>query len=272
MKVLIAGANGYIGRNVTAGFAENGFEVFTYSGKEDVIIPSERGARKDSAFTGYFDVVVNCARPHWSEFSPKEITDIESKLLMKLDRFAAKGAIKIHTSGVWLFGNASCSDLKRFRLKPMEPVKLDVATIERAIKRQWHIVYCPSLVYGGENCQLKRIVESFPSQTVQVAIPSQGYNQYIHVCDITRFYLSLVQQRPSEIQHFIAEPKGYSPEEFSQLLLDAKLVRRINRINWDDFELTNGFWAVEIEKLNLSLPISPLFTPTKSVRDYIESC
>ncbi|NMU82594.1 NAD(P)-dependent oxidoreductase, partial [Vibrio parahaemolyticus] len=69
-----------------------------------------------SDFSGYFDIVVNCACPHWSEFSPEEIVDIESKLLTQLDRLAADGTTKIHTSGVCLFGNASHNDLKEFRL------------------------------------------------------------------------------------------------------------------------------------------------------------
>lgn len=102
------------------------------------------------------------------------------------------------------FGSASHNDLKEFRLKPLAAVKPDTVTIDYAIRKKWHVVYCPSLVYGGEKCQLKRIVDSLSDQTLQVAIPSQGYNQYIHVYDIERFYLALVRGKRPATQHFIA--------------------------------------------------------------------
>ncbi|HGZ6489015.1 TPA: NAD(P)-dependent oxidoreductase [Vibrio parahaemolyticus] len=271
MKVLISGANGYIGSHVTKMFVESGFEVSTYSRTSGVLPPTRKLTNVPLDFSGYFDIVINCARPHWSEFSPEEIADIESKLLTQLDRLAAEGATKIHTSGVWLFGNASHNDLKEFRLKPLEAVKPDTVTIGCAIKKKWHVVYCPSLVYGGENCQLKRIVDSLSDQTLQVAIPSQGYNQYIHVNDIARFYLALVQGKRPATQHFIAETKGYSPEAFSQLLLDFQIVKQVHKTSWSDFEKCHGSSAVEIEKINLNLPISPLFESTKSLRKYIEN-
>ncbi|MFN1651280.1 NAD-dependent epimerase/dehydratase family protein [Vibrio rotiferianus] len=271
MKVLIAGANGYIGSHVAKMFVESGFEVSTYSRTSGVLPPARKFSKVPTDFSGYFDIVINCARPHWSEFSPEEIADIESKLLTQLDRLASTVATKIHTSGVWLFGNASHNDLKEFRLKPLAAVKPDTVTIDYAIKKKWHVVYCPSLVYGGENCQLKRIVDSLPDQTLQVAIPSQGYNQYIHVYDIARFYLALVQGKRPATQHFIAETKGYSPEAFSQLLLDFQVVKQVHESSWSDFEKCHGSSAVEIEKLNLNLPISPLFEPTESLREYIEN-
>ncbi|MEZ9450764.1 NAD-dependent epimerase/dehydratase family protein [Vibrio splendidus] len=271
MKVLIAGANGYIGSHVTKMFVESGFEVSIYSRTSGVLPPARKLTKVPSDFSGYFDIVINCARPHWSEFSPEEIADIESKLLTQLDRLAAEGATKIHTSGVWLFGHASHNDLKEFRLKPLDAVKPDTVTIGCAIKKKWHVVYCPSLVYGGENCQLKRIVDSLSDQTLQVAIPSQGYNQYIHVNDIARFYLALVQGKHPAIQHFIAETVGYSPELFSQLLLDFQIVKHVYKSSWSDFEKYHGSSAVEIEKLNLKLPISSLCEPKKSLRKYIEN-
>lgn len=271
MKVLIAGSNGYIGRHVTKMFVENGDDVSTYCRTNGVLPPDQNPAKLPSDLSGYFDVVINCARPHWSEFSPDEIADIESKLLTRLDRLAAKGATKIHTSGVWLFGHASHHDLLAFRLKPLKAVKPDTMTIDWAIKNEWHVVYCPSLVYGGENCQLKRIVDSLSNKTLQVAIPSQGYNQYIHVNDIASFYLVLVQLQRPALQHFIAETEGYTPEAFSQLLVDFQIVKQVHKRSWRDFEESHGSPAVEIEKLNLKLPISPLFEPTESLATYIKN-
>ena len=100
MKVLISGSNGYIGSHVTKMFVESGFEVSTYSRSNGVLPLARKLTDVLSDFSGYFDIVINCARPHWSEFSPEEIADIESKLLTQLDRLAADGATKIHTSGV----------------------------------------------------------------------------------------------------------------------------------------------------------------------------
>ena len=270
MRVLISGANGYIGRHVTKLFVKNGLEVFTYDRNKSVIPQSGNFKEVRSDFEGYFDVIINCARPHWSEFSPDEIADIEHELLTQLDRFAAKNATKIHTSGVWLFGHASHDDLKEFNFKPLQAVKLDVETINYAIRMEWNIVYCPSLVYGGDNCQLKRIIDSYFNRTVQVPVPSLGYNQYIHVYDVARFYLTLAQDRSLETQHFIAETKGYSPAALAQILLDSKVVLKINECTWAEFEDVNGSASLDIEKLNLKLPISPLFKPTEFVREYIE--
>ncbi|ARP38171.1 NAD-dependent epimerase/dehydratase family protein [Vibrio syngnathi] len=268
-KVLIAGASGYIGRHVTLLFEKSGFEVFTY-GRDKIVTPLSVASPLDrDDFEDYFDVVVNCARPHWSQFSAHEIADVEQRLLSELDRLAAKGATKIHTSGVWLFGNASSADLSQFRLKPLEAVRLDVETIHSATRNRWHIVYCPSLVYGGEDCQLKRIVESFASQTIQVGMPSKGYNQYVHVYDIAKFYLLLAQGRTLEKQHFIAETQGYSPVEFAQLLLAAKAVTKVSKISWEEFESANGSIAASIEQLNLKLPISYSFEATESISEYI---
>lgn len=270
MKVLIAGSNGYIGRHVTKMFAESGCEVYTYSREKTVTLFNDGAVRAASDLFGHFDVVVNCARPHWSEFSPEQIVELESKLLIELDRLATSDAIKIHTSGVWLFGHASNDDLHSFTLQPFESVKLDAATIHDALRRHWHIVYCPSLVYGGENCQLKRIIASWDGGPMQVAIPSKGYNQYVHVNDVARFYMLLVDAQTDERQHFIAEPKGYTPEEFSQLLLHSQSIRKVENVSWCQFETNNGTLAVDIEKLNLVLPVSSLFESTHSIHRYLE--
>lgn len=220
-SVLIAGATGYIGRHVCKGFLDSGYNVFTYNRSGQIACYVTGREVNVSELVSYFDVVVNCARPHWVEFSPEEIAQTEFKLLQTLDSFAANHATKIHTSGVWLFGHATSDDLLHFRLQPLKVVEPDVRTINNAIQKQWYIVYCPSVVYGGENCQLQRIVQSLANQSIQVALPSEGHNQYVHVDDIARFYLLLAQEQPTERQHFIAEPQGYSPEEFAQLLLKA---------------------------------------------------
>ncbi|MCK6264254.1 NAD(P)-dependent oxidoreductase [Vibrio sp. ZSDE26] len=271
MKVLIAGSNGYIGCHVTQMFAKSSHDVFIYCRDNCIKSYSGEHQKHSSELEGYFDVVINCARPHWSQYSAKNIADIESKLLARLDKLASQQAMKIHTSGVWLFGHATPSELVRFQLKPFDSVRLDVATINTALNNNWHIVYCPSLVYGGENCQLLRITETLPNQTMLVAVPTQGFNQYIHVNDIAKFYRLLVSTRTEEKQHFIAESIGYSPEEFSMLLLNFSFVKKVSRIHWEDFERINGTGAVEIEKLHLELPISPLFKATESVQNYVEN-
>ncbi|MCG9544058.1 NAD(P)-dependent oxidoreductase [Vibrio sp. Isolate33] len=271
MRVLIAGAKGYIGRHITKAFVNSGFEVFRYSRDKGIVACSDYIKDLSADYEDYFDVVINCARPHWSEFSPVEIADIEHGLLKQLDRFASEGAIKIHTSGVWLFGHASQQDLKEFRLKPLKAVELDVETIHSVLQANWNIVYCPSLVYGGDNCQLKRIIESYANRTVKVAVPSQGYNQYVHVYDIAKFYLLLAQKQTSEKQHFIAETRGYSPAQFALLLLESNVIRKVDECSWVEFEALNGCEALDIEQLNLTVPISPFFKANELISDYIKS-
>ncbi|MDK9760740.1 NAD(P)-dependent oxidoreductase [Vibrio sp. D420a] len=270
MKVLISGSNGYVGRHVTQLFKETRAEVYLYDRGRSAIICPEGMYERYLKFEDYFDVVINCARPHWSEYSPPEIANIESKLLLKLDSLAKVGAIKIHTSGVWLFGKANYEELRGFKLKPLSVVEPDVTTIERALRHKWHVVYCPSLVYGGENCQLMRVVETLDG-SLSVATPTLGHNQYIHVEDIAYFYLCLVQNQPDTRQHFIAEKEGYTPADFGRLLLQASLIKKISNIDWMEFESRFGSSAVEIERLNLELPVSPMFKSTSTLRHYIEN-
>ncbi|CAK4074046.1 NAD-dependent epimerase/dehydratase family protein [Vibrio sp. 16] len=269
-SVLIAGATGYIGRHVGEGFLYSGYNVFTYNRSGQIACYVSGREVNASELVSCFDVIVNCARPHWLEFSPEDIAQIEFKLLQTLDTFAANNATKIHTSGVWLFGHATSDDLLHFRLQPLKVVEPDVRTINDAIQKQWHIVYCPSLVYGGENCQLQRIVQSWANQSIQVAIPSVGHNQYVHVDDVARFYLLLAQQQTTARQHFIAEPKGYSPKEFANLLLIFQAIRSVEEVSWAQFETNNGSSALEIEKLNLNVPISSLFQAQQSISHYLE--
>lgn len=270
MNVLIAGSRGYIGSHVTALFRDSGLSVSVLNRDETITSLSDSMTSPCSDFEGFFDVVINCARPHWSEYSAEEIVTIERVLLGQLDRLASKQAIKIHTSGVWLFGKASPNDLLQFNLKPFIAVKLDEPTIKSALNHGWHIVYCPSLVYGGENCQLQRIIETYPDGAISVATPSLGFNQYIHVVDVAKFYLLLAQGQSVEKQYFIAEQKGYSPKAFSQLLLSNRVVKSIAQISWEEFESRNGLEVSEIERLNLDLPISPLFEATESIANHIE--
>ncbi|MFO4667788.1 NAD-dependent epimerase/dehydratase family protein, partial [Vibrio cholerae] len=54
MKVLIAGASGYIGRHVTSLFRESQFEVFVYS-RNHMAIPKVGVITSDSSkFNNYF--------------------------------------------------------------------------------------------------------------------------------------------------------------------------------------------------------------------------
>ncbi len=212
MNILIAGATGYIGSHVASLFRSKLLNIFTYNREGQVTNHTESSSSPSDYFHGYFDVIVNCARPHWSAHSPDEIATIEQNLLEQLDKLAAVNATKIHTSGVWLFGNASRVELETFKLRPLKAVQPDVKTIHKALCNGWSIVYCPSLVYGGANCQLKRIIESLPLRALQVAIPSDGYNQYVHVQDIATFYLRLVHNQPKPAQYFIAENHATAPK------------------------------------------------------------
>ncbi len=270
MNILIAGATGYIGSHVTSLFRSKLLNVFTYNREGKVINQTEGSSSPSGNFHGYFDVIVNCARPHWSTHSPHEIADIEQNLLEQLDRLATVNATKIHTSGVWLFGKANRAELETFELKPLKAVQPDVETINKALRNGWSIVYCPSLVYGGDNCQLKRIIESLPDKTLQVAMPSDGYNQYVHVQDIATFYLLLVHNQPKPTQYFIAENQGYTPKEFAQLLHNADAVRSVTQVSSEEYESKHGDSATEVERLNLKLPVSQYFKPSKSIKRYIE--
>ena len=74
------------------------------------------------------------------------------------------------------------------------------------------------------------------------------------------FYYTLVSQTNIvERQHVIAESKGYTPESFAELLYKNAVIKGIFKINWEEFELRNDSEAIDIEKLNLKLLISPYF-------------
>ncbi len=271
MKVLVAGSNGYVGRHIVRLFRSKGFDVYTYqreSSKLEVGINSVKQTSRE--MYDQFGIVINCARPHWSEFNGEQILAIEQKLLSDLNKFASKGALKIHTSGVWLFGNASEKDLVEFNFKPFDSVKWDVETLEKALSSNWHIVYCPSIIYGGESCQLKRIIEEKSNSEIEVAIPSKGYNQYVHVLDVANYYLFLAQNLSvTERQHYIAESQGYSPEQFADLLVTHGVIQKTVRVSWQDYEEKYDASHVDIEKLSLNLPISQYFSASHNIADYV---
>ncbi|UXH99966.1 NAD-dependent epimerase/dehydratase family protein [Photobacterium sp. TY1-4] len=271
MKVLIAGANGYVGQHVKEHLTSQGLEVYTYVRAAMAQVSGSQVVSRDSTDAyGSFDVVINCARPHWSAHSPEEIVAIEQALLKTLTQFAKPQAQKIHTSGVWLFGHSTRSDLEAFQLKPFPCVSQDVATIEGALAGGWQIVYLPSLVYGSRDCQLVRNAEALSEKIRDVAIPSVGYNQYIHVEDAARFYHQMIAQSLNEPQYFIAEEQGYSPLEFARLLLACGLIEKMNPISWEVFE-EKGEMAADIQRLNLDLPITPDFQPTSDLQTYLSA-
>lgn len=270
MKVLIAGSNGYIGQHVTQLFREQGFDVYLYRREGSNFQETSHSIPSNCVdMQGCFDVVINCARAHWSTHNPSQIADIERSLLTHLDNLASENAIKIHTSGVWLFGKANEHEMKTFTLRPFNMVKRDKQTIQDLLDKNWNVVYCPSIVYGGQSCQLKRIIDEWTDSSVTVATPSIGYNQYIHVCDVARFYLLLATQTNMSLrQHFIAETEGYSPEKFAELLLKNSAINHIIKVNWNEFEAKNNQQAIEFEKLNTQLTISPLFTQNFTIKNY----
>ncbi|PQJ67024.1 NAD-dependent epimerase/dehydratase family protein [Photobacterium angustum] len=271
MKVLVAGANGYVGRHVVRLFRDKGFDVYTYQrensklkGEISSVTPTNR------EMYGQFGVVINCARPHWSEFNSEQILSIEQKLFSDLNRFASRDSLKIHTSGVWLFGYSNERDLVKFNFKPFDSVKLDVETLEKALSDNWHIVYCPSIIYGGESCQLKRIIAEKSNSVIDVAIPSTGYNQYVHVLDVANYYLFLTQNtKVSGRQHFIAEARGYTPEQFASLLVTHGVVQHTVKVSWQEYEEKYDSLSVDVEKLSLDLPISQYFSASHKIADYI---
>lgn len=271
MKVLVAGANGYLGRHVTERFLNAGFNVYRYQRSNAGGVPiCCEPTRVDEIALEDFDVVINCARPHWSQYQPDQIAQIESELLSNLELYASPNAIKIHTSGVWLFGHATKAELHRFEHKPFESVERDVKTIVQVLTRNWHVVYCPSLIYGGEDCQLRRILEERKDRAVDVALPSSGYNQYVHVADVAQFYLDLVVSHACDgKQHFIAEDKGYSPLAFAERLQEYSVITSINRYSWEKYQSKFASNIVDIEKLHLDLPISKHFSASHKIDDYL---
>lgn len=269
MKILVVGGTGYVGSHVLRAFAKTEHQLYQLVRKAVGKETEWQQVADDGNHEQQYDVIINCARPHWSQHSSQEIAAIERELLAKLDKLAKPGALKIHTSGVWLFGHSSESELKQFIHHPFECVSLDVTTVQQAIKRDWNTVYCPSVIYGGTNCQLARIVADYESNTAYILSPSTGFNQYVHVEDVARFYVKLVSDNIREPQHFIAEQLGYSPQQFSQLLLQNQWIATIRSLNRDQFLDRFGCDALDYESLHLVLPISPWFAAKHVVQDYL---
>ncbi|KJY78643.1 NAD-dependent epimerase/dehydratase family protein [Vibrio nigripulchritudo] len=267
-KVLVSGSNGYVGRHVVRQFESCGWEVFKVQRGE---LQSVQDVRlEDTSMHSCFDAVVNCARPHWSEHSPDEIASIERTLLTALNAFAKKGATKIHTSGVWLFGKANPSELNAFQIKPFDIVAPDEKTIYQARQGLWKIVYCPSLIYGGESCQLFRILSENPGKELKYASPSHGFNRYVHVEDVAAFYQTLVESQPDEAEFFIAEEQGYTPEDYAKLLHNSGHIEDAIPVSWEKFEQQHGKDAADIEKLSIQPVVTTLFRARHSLANYLE--
>ena len=67
MKLLVAGSNGYVGSHVTDLLRNKGFDVYVYRREQSSDAIDKRSiSRKNVEMHGCFDVIINCARPHWS--------------------------------------------------------------------------------------------------------------------------------------------------------------------------------------------------------------
>lgn len=271
MKVLIAGSNGYLGKQVFKAFKKAGHQVYAFYIesssliRRDFDIPVNKIEMHQS-----FDVIINCARPHQSSYKPLEIAKIEQELIGALELFEKCNAIKIHRFGVWLFGKASQKELNRFVFNPFPIVQPDVKTIERVLKNNWNVVYLPSLVYGGLNCQLKRIIQEIPNKSLPVLNPCEGYNQYVHVDDAANFYLKLAYSDSYDFQQcFIAEGQGYTPIDFAKMMQKYSWIAGFTKLNQDEFKALRGTHALELEKFNCRLPISADFKETELIEEYL---
>jgi putative NADH-flavin reductase len=101
MKILIAGSNGYLGKQVFKRFKDYGYDVFSFYRIDSKMAKNRYDICHDQKeMYQSFDVIINCARPHWSTHTPIEISEIEQNLMFILNQFAKPNAIKIHTSGV----------------------------------------------------------------------------------------------------------------------------------------------------------------------------
>ncbi|WP_246616515.1 NAD-dependent epimerase/dehydratase family protein [Thaumasiovibrio subtropicus] len=271
MKILLSGSHGYVGNHVYELLRQRQHNVYILQrGKAHPVLHGRVQQLDDGDAFGTYDVVINCARPHWSEYDPETIAEIERQLLADLDKFAKRDAVKIHTSGVWLFGHATQQEMNQFKMAPFECVSHDKRTVLDALNQGWNVVFCPSLIYGGKRCQLKRIVDDLDSQQMSVLLPSTGFNQYVHVDDVADFFLALIAAGVHSQPHAIAEPIGYSPLAFAKLLTHHGWIKQIQTYSQSTFIDKFGDDALDIEKLNVCLPISPLFRPKYAVADYVE--
>ena len=67
----------------------------------------------------------------------------------------------------------------------------------------------------------------------------------------------------------IAGASGYSPEQFAQLLLESNVIEKVDKCSWSEYARLKGRDTADIERLNLTLPVSPLFESTELISNYI---
>ncbi len=256
MKVLIWGGTGYLGFNLARLFSARYpgciFASFRRAdGKARLqAIGCQPVDANDAALPvslkNRFDLIINCAKAHWSEFSTEQVAAQERETLKLLDQLATKNAVKIHTSGIWLFAKqVGRVDVNHFM--PLAISHPDVQTLQGPSARSWVQVFLPSYIYGGVNCQLKRCIKEWSDSGCHYIEGNRNRVSVIHVDDVASYYLFLHKKRLGAGRFTPYEHRVYSSEELYDQLFKLGVVGELKAHSLDSFRKDFGQDWLDVE-------------------------
>ncbi|MBV7263102.1 NAD(P)-dependent oxidoreductase [Photobacterium sp. WH77] len=270
MKVLVAGGNSVLGCYVVRHLIDHGYQVFALSQHPEqdnpLAIPL---ALQDEHMAGKFDAVICCARPVMAPYAQEKQAPDFSVLMDSIERFAKPNARKLYTSGIEVFGCADECSPDELQFESLTAAEKEVPVLKKAIELSWTPVFVPTLVYGGHECPIHTSLNRRESLRIPVLIPSYGLYYAAHLDDLAAFHVTLIEKDTLAPFYFLAEEKRYSPENLADMLVKYGWAEGVKCLSLPSFLKQYGEEVLEVETMNVSVPISPDFEPFNSLSAYL---
>ncbi|KAJ2488480.1 hypothetical protein IWW47_005378, partial [Coemansia sp. RSA 2052] len=212
-NVLILGASGYIGKEVSRAFSRAGFRVYGLVRSEehvkilaqDEIYPIVSDIKRPETLIEYFDqadVIIDTSVDY---NEPAEYTrNLLSAVKQAGERRAQRGGqlTFIHTSGVWVQGETGYQGASQDSiLQPLESVEWRVKAEQDALALQRApnvrvIVLRPALVYGRTGGYFDRLFSGLTAGTIRLPGTLENSLSTIHVDDLAELYVKVAERAP----------------------------------------------------------------------------
>ncbi|KAJ1669412.1 hypothetical protein GGF38_002277 [Coemansia sp. RSA 25] len=212
-NVLILGASGYIGKEVSRAFSRAGFRVYGLVRSEehvkilaqDEIYPIVGDIKRPETLIEYFDqadVIIDTSVDY---NEPAEYTrNLLSAVKQAGERRAQRGGqlTFIHTSGVWVQGETGYQGASQDSiLQPLESVEWRVKAEQDALALQRApnvrvIVLRPALVYGRTGGYFDRLFSGLTAGTIRLPGTLENSLSTIHVDDLAELYVKVAERAP----------------------------------------------------------------------------
>lgn len=230
-KLFLTNATGYIGSAVAALARENGHEVTALARSEESaarlqehgIKPHRGDLRKPETYrdiVNQYDVVIHTAADYQNDFATTDRNATQAIL------DALKGTNKqfVYTSGIWLLGNTG--DKPATEDSPTAPfaglewrAAVEQQVLEANKTGVRAVVLRPALVYGRGGGWFGALYQQ-AKRDGEVKVIGEGNNRFsvVHIDDVARFYLAVVEKAPANVILHATNPKPIRQREVAELV------------------------------------------------------